>query len=128
MKEKLTCEFKFNSSNSPKNLAQMLAFVCVLIYILVIIVIVEWKIQSDEYDKELEELRKKEAGINATLAQLQRQVRSKVIYLFFIIKFKHCKPFITEDYVLTKRLSWGVMTGGHFGTIKPPKAGYTREV
>ncbi|XP_078182558.1 structural maintenance of chromosomes protein 1-like [Carex rostrata] len=37
----------------------------------------EWKVQSDEYDKELEELRKKEAGINATLAQLQRQVKSK---------------------------------------------------
>ncbi|XP_078152053.1 structural maintenance of chromosomes protein 1-like [Carex rostrata] len=37
----------------------------------------EWKVQSDEYDKELEELRKKEACINATLAQLQRQVKSK---------------------------------------------------
>lgn len=89
MKEKLTCEFKFNSSNSPKLLAQMLALfslVRVLIYILIIIVIVEWKVQSDEYDKELEELRKKEAGVNATLAQLQRQVKSKVIYLFFIIR------------------------------------------
>lgn len=86
MKEKLTCEFKFNLSNSPKLLAQMVALVRVLIYVLFIIVIVEWKVQSDEYDKELEELRKKEAGINATLAQLQRQVKSKVIYFFFIIR------------------------------------------
>lgn len=66
-------------------LVQMLvSFVHVLIYVLVIVVIVEWKAQSDEYDKDLEELRKKEAGINATLAQLERQVRSKVTYSFII--------------------------------------------
>jgi hypothetical protein len=47
-------------------------------------VIVDWKTQSDEYDTELEELKKKEAGINATIAQLERQVRSKVIYSFII--------------------------------------------